>query len=237
MGGSELDQNDLAFLNECFQEYGLASYPKLVAAYARRGVDTPVLIYKNCSSSGPKSNNYHYGVLIVQVAAIFARIDGVIEEDEVQHIRRVVKSLDFLPEFERIELTARAYYYILGSPEMAGSPHLRDYLRTSLDRTLILKRLEKLTRGAQERIVEIAKGVITSDSVIRRCEVELLQDIYRLLGISARSAKSDLEAFAKGHHILIFDNSPSVAKNDSIELEDVLSDLLFDYEDNSFDAN
>ena len=226
---AELEPSDIELLGECLSDYKIASFPKLSKGFSKRGVESPLILFRYGGEIDHKSGNYRYGLLIVQISVMFARIDGVIAEEEKDQINRIIKNLDFLSEIETTELIARAYYYLYGSEEMDGSPQVRDYMKVGLSRELSLKRIATLSEPARVKLVNIAKSVITSDQVIRPCEIDFLQDIYRVFDWSVRSARGDLEKFANDNYIQLRSPAGNTDMKVIEEIDDVLGDIILDF--------
>lgn len=230
-GYCELEPRDVAFLGEFLSDLNIASFPRLTAGYSKRGVETPLILFRYGGDVDHKAPNYRHGLLIVQISVMFARIDGVIAAQEIDQIDRIIRNLDFLTEIEITELIARAYYYLYASTEMDGSPQVRDHIKVGLSREFALSRIALLSDPAKAQLVAIALSVVTSDQMVRPCEVELLQDIYRVFGWSVRAVRGDIEKFAEANYIQLGPSVIGVEMNVVDEIDDVLGEMIHDFED------
>jgi len=229
-GGAEFEGTELYILEELLTEYSLETVPRIRGRLTSLELDAPLIIFSAHGNFDPKAKNYRYGLLLVQVAVIFARIDGHIAPSEVSQIERNIAGLLFLSERETVELTAQANYFLEVSGSAGGSQQQRDYVRLSLSRDFALSRMSSLSDAAKSTLIEVAMSVITSDLISRECEIQFLQDIYREFDKNARSVRLDLENYTKQHHISMKnENLKNTVEIGVLEdIEDLLSGLLSD---------
>lgn len=233
--GTELDATDLKFLADSFLEFGLSSQPHVKGGYIARGVGTPIYLFRDRGEFDHRAENYRYGLRLVQVAVIFARIDGEIVEQEILHIEKIIQNLKFLSEREKTELTATALYFLNTSTGIGGSEQARDYLKVGLSKNLAIRRIKNLSSAGRVSLIEMIKEVITADGLLRKPEIGFLQDIYKEFGLSARSVKPDLEKYAKDNYISLSQQVQQPLEPAMLEeVDDVLADLISDFDDFSY---
>jgi hypothetical protein len=230
-GGSELEPSGLKVLAEALGQSGIMSQPRMHGGYITRGIGSPVILFLDKGEFDHKAANYRYGLLLVQVAVIFARIDGYVHEKEILQIRRLVSNLDFLSSREKIELASTALYFLRVSTGVGGSEQVRVYLKAGLSKELALSRMESLSEPAKLNLIKMAIGVVTADGVLQEYEIAFLQDIYKKFGMSARSVRPQLEKYATENYIqLISDFSTELDPEILDEMDDVLGDLISDFD-------
>lgn len=231
-GQSEIDTDDLELLATAFRMNGLTSQPHVKKGFLLRGIGGPILLYKEQGGIDYDSGNYRYARLLVQVAVIIARIDGVIAQEEAERIVRIIKNLDFLSSRERIQLTAIARYFLKVSTGVEGSEQARDYLKVGLSKNLAFQKMETLSASARKTLIDILKDVITSDGIIQESEIGFLQDVYRLFDMPARSVRPELERYAQENHISLRDEEQHEMNTGAFgEVDDLLAGLIADFDD------
>lgn len=237
-GECDLTPSDLKILAEAFGRKGIISQPRIHGSYVSRGIGSPVILFLDKGKFDHKAENYRYGLLLIQVAVIFARIDGNVDDREILQIRRLVSSLDFLSNREKIELAATALYFLSASTGVGGSEQVRDYLKVGLSKKLAVSRMASLSGTAKLTLIEVAKGVITADGMLQQFEIDFLQDIYKEFGMSARSVRPQLEKYAAKNHIMLPSRNSKNFEPDILdEMDDVLGDLISDFDEVEIDAN
>ena len=94
-----------------------------------------------------------------------------------------------------------------------------------------MERIQELNPVTAGRLLTIAKDVAIADGFIHRSELIFLQDMYRVLGLPARSARSDLETYANEKFIDLKSRGiveyPTEDQLD--EVDDLLGDLILDF--------
>ena len=233
-GGLELTKEDLEYLSEVFERYQIGSQPRVKRGVVRRGIDAPIYLYEARGVFDHASETYRYAQVVVQIAVIMARIDGVISAEEVDGVTKLVSRLNFLNNREKIALTAHARFLMHTSIGVGGGEQTRSHLKIGINREYIVEKIKKMSPTAQEKFRQVAIEIAVADEVLDSHEVSFLQDIYRAIGMSARGVKSDLEKYAKVNHIDLKAGSDKAAEFDENSLEEIghlLNDLIIDFED------
>jgi hypothetical protein len=217
----------------------LETHPRIRDGFINLGLESPLLLFSAHGDFDHKSENYRYGLLLVQVAVIFARIDGHIADLEISQIERMLVGLSFLSKREKTELTAQAHYYLSISASVGGSEQVRKHIRVCLSKDFALKRMSLLSDAAKSTLIEVAKSVVTADGIIQKNEVEFLQDMYREFGKSARSVRPELERFANEHYIPIHNENirDNIETEILEEIDDLLGGLISEFDEDSSYVN
>ena len=111
--------------------------------------------------------------------------------------------------------------------------HGRDYKKMVVDRSQLVEKIPDLSKSAANALLRVAQDIAIADGFLDRQELTFLQDIYRAFGWSVRGAKFDLKKHAETKHIDMEDYSSSklIPEAELDEFDNVLGDLLFDYDD------
>lgn len=230
-GDFEIDKESISYLSKKFKENYLDSEPRIRSGIIKRAIDSPIILYKGDGSLSYKSPGYRNGLLMVRMAVIMSKVDGKIADDEITAIKKLIWDMSFLSLMEKRGLYAKAIYFI--SSGQKYDERARDYIRAALCRDTLIEKIPDLSSGSARRLIEIAKCIAVADGFLERSELSLLQDMYRALGLPVRSAKSDLEKCAADKYIQIKsrDKKDLVSEKELDEMDDILGDLLLDFDD------
>ena len=230
-GEYELDKESISYLSSHFEKHFLDSEPRIRKGYVKHLIDSPIFIYKCDGSFDHHSNSYRHGFLMVRVAVVMSIIDGIIDSQELTQIRRMIWNMEFLSLTAKISLFAKANYFMAEGGELDAQE--KDYKRMAISRSKLIERIPSLSEPTAKAFLKVAKDVAIADGFLDREELTFLQDIYRALGLSARGTKSDLKKYAETKHIDIEDLSSNklIPEAELDEFDNVLGDLLFDYDD------
>lgn len=226
-----LDKESIAYLSSHFEKHFLDSEPRIRKGYIKHEIGSPIFLYKCDGSFEHDSNSYRHAFLMVRVAVIMSIIDGVIDNQELLQIRRMIWAMDYLPVTAKISLYAKANYFMTETSDLDSQE--REYKRMVVNRSKIVERIPDLSEATAKSLLKVAKDIAVADGFLDREELTFLQDIYRALGLSARGTKSDLIKHATNKHITIEDLSTNkfIPEVELDDFDNVLGDLLFDYDD------
>lgn len=230
-GEFEVNKESISYLAKKLTEHYLDSEPRIRKGFVKRAIDTPILLYKGDGSLNCKSSIYRNGLLMVRIAVIMAKVDGQTADEEIKAIKKLIWDMGVLSLMEKRALYAKAIYLL--SSGQKYDEHARDYVRAALDRETLIEKIPELSSGVANRILEISKEVAVADGFLERSELRFLQDIYSALGLSPRSAKPDLEKYAAEKYMDIKsrDTRDIIPEKDLDEMDDILGDLLLDFDE------
>ena len=230
-GEDEINKESIVYLSAQFQSHSLDSEPRIRQGFIKHELESPIFIYKSVGSFDPHSNGYRNGLLMVRVAAIMACIDSVIDEEEIIIIRNLIWDMNYLSMTEKNALYAKVKYLLAIDKEF--DERARDYISIFLDRDRLIEKIPELSQPVSKALLQVAQDIALADGFLERGELRLLQDIYRALGLSAHSTRTDLEKYAAEQYIDIKTRKSSsiMAEEELDEIYDVLGDMLMDFDD------
>ena len=232
-GRDFLQKEELCFLAEKIEAANLCTMPKISQGNIERGIDSPLLFYPNLGEVNFDSQFYKYARLVVQISVVMARADNQVDISEAEEVERLIWRQKGIGEKERLFLLAKAKYFL--AIEGAYDERYRDYVKIALSQKTTIKKMEELSDSAKRSLLEVAKEIAVADGYLDQKELNFIKDIYRIMGLSVRSAKKDVEDYAKARYINLdtaSNKTIDLFENDIFEeLDDVLGDLLSDFED------
>lgn len=230
-----LSKDSISYISDFLHKNLLESEPKINRGFVERHVESPIYLFKNSGPFDHTSLGYKQGLVMVRMAVIMAFADGTVSEDELLTIKEVIWDMDWLSSMEKKSLFAKANYLI--APGLEIDERTATYNKISLNRDVLVKRVSELSEKSATFIIQVAQDVAIADGFLDRGEITLLQDIYRVLEMSVRSVQGDLTRYAAKKHLYVTNGSVKNRNEDLIpetemdEIEDVLGDLLLDFDE------
>ena len=230
-----LDKDSISYISDYLHKELLESEPKINRGFVERHVESPIYLFKNTGPFDHTAIRYKQGLLMVRMAVIMAFADGSVSEDELLTIKEVIWDMDWLSSMEKRSLFAKANYLI--TPGLAIDERTATYNKISLNREILVKKVSELSQKSASFIIQVAQDVAIADGFLDKGEISLLQDIYRVLEMSVRSVQGDLTRHAAKKHLYVTSGSVKNRNEDLIpetemgEIEDVLGDLLLDFDE------
>lgn len=229
-GGEKIDKESIVFLSEQFEKQSLESEPRIRQGIMNHNIISPIFVYRNVGSCDYHSLSYRNAFLMVRMGVIMAKVDGVADDQEILKIKNLIWNMRNLSIMEKSSLYVKANYFIDAENETDG--RTRNYIRIALNRDALIEKLPELSQSASNAILKVAKDIAIADGFLERGELRLLQDIYKCLGMSARSTKPDLERYAAEKYIGLQAQKKNdlMSKVELDEIDDLLGDLLLDFD-------
>ena len=125
---------------------------------------------------------YQIAALTLQLACAVAAVDGDFSAEEMGHLRAQVQSWTHLTPNHSRRLLA----------------HLRLLMVSPVSLSALKKKLEPLDAAAKETIAAFTAAVAQADGTVSPAEVQLLQKVYKALGVEPKKVFSDVHAAASG---------------------------------------
>jgi len=227
----ELEPSTVRFISESLTSHELDSEPRIRRGLVKRALDSPIIMYKSDGLKSSDSNAYKNALLLVRMAVLMAKVDGQASEEELETIKALIWNLGYLVPSQKCALYAKAMYLMDSGQKY--DVRARDYVRLVLNRESIVSSLENISPTAANTMIEVAKAIAIADGFVDRSELVLLQDLYKVQGKSARSTKADLDRYAREQFVEIKqrDESTFVSNDELHEAEDILGDILLDFDD------
>ncbi len=204
---------------------GLSSEPRISQGFIKRSIFSPVYIYNENASLDIQAESYRYGLMMLRVAVMMAKVDGDVVETETTNIMNMIENAAFLSGYEKCALQAKAKFLL--DKDLKYDDRARDYIRITLDRETFLKKIESMSRTSSFLLLNVAKQVALADGVIEKSENRLLQDMYRTLDLPARSTKSDLNKYMTKHGLEagFWDDNKQFDEKELAQLERILDEF------------
>jgi hypothetical protein len=206
---------------ELLSQADLECLPKIVngsvANIERSLVAVPLVIFKKSSSLDRQNSNIKYALLVGKIAAAMAKVDGEIDQEEIQQIRKNIYKLSFLSESEKYRVFIRSVYA----------------LQQNYSKEEIMKSFSLLPDKAKIQALTIAKDIAIADHYINRSERLFLYEFYRLCDLPTNTVDSDLKAHAKNKSVLLNANKKSDFVEDTdfkFEVDDTFDEMLAEFE-------
>jgi uncharacterized tellurite resistance protein B-like protein len=117
---------------------------------------------------------YTAAATLLHMAVAVGAADGVVDEDERNHLTAHVESALHLAAEERIRLEAHLQWLVITNVKLAG----------------LTKRLATLTASQRSAIGDFLVTVAAADGVVAPDEVKILARVYKLLGLPPESVHS-----------------------------------------------
>jgi tellurite resistance protein len=230
---SALHQEDIEYFAKKLADHSLRTEPQLSQGHIERSVDSPIIFYKDEGNINFGSKFYKYGRLVTQVAVVMARADSNVHKEELNTIKQILWSIEGISSRERVFLLAKAKYLLVIN--RAYDERYQDYVRIALSKENTINKMESLSDAAKKNLLEIAKDIAIADGFLHHKELLFIKEMYRVIGLSVRSAKTDIEEHARKKFITLEQESHQVSDLFEgaafEEIDDVLGDLLADFGD------
>lgn len=232
-GEDDLSQESVKYLSNKLIEYHLESEPRIRQGFIKHKIYSPIFVYK-AGTIIPSSDNYKHGLLMVRVAVIMTKVDGSIDDIEIKSIEDLIWDMGFLSETEKLSLFVKASYFL--ATDRIYDKQERQHIKIILSHDGFIKKLADLNSSSQNTLLKVAQDIAIADGFLEKGELSLLQDMYRVMGLSARSAKTDLEKYAAKEYIDLklktsINNTEIISDTEFEEFDDVLGDLLMEFDD------
>ena len=232
-GEEELSQESIKYLSNKLEEYHFESEPRIRQGFIKRKIYSPIFVYKKIGSIVSSSDNYKHGLLMVRIAVIMTKADGSIDDHERKSIENLIWDMGFLSETEKVSLFVKASYFM--ATDRIYDKQARQHIKIILNHDGFIEKLEDLNSSSQNTLLKVAKDIAIADGFLEKGELTLLQDMYRVMGLSARSAKTDLEKYAAKEYIDLksktsINNNEAISNSEFEEFDDVLGDLLIEFD-------
>ncbi|TRX56689.1 TerB family tellurite resistance protein [Thalassomonas sp. M1454] len=217
--GSKLTKTDVQILNQSLSNNDLASYPKFNSNIINKDMAGSCSITDKPVNLNSESENFKFASLIAKTSVLMAKIDSVVDVNESDKIKELIKEINFISTQEKKYITAQSMYFLEHTPK----------------REVVFSKFETLSKSEQEKVVEAAQYVAIADGEVDINEVTFLQDLYRAFDWNVRTAKVDMKKLAKKYHLDSNLHTPKSDVSDPIENTEVdevlLDDLFLDFED------
>ncbi len=233
--GEEVISKDIIkTISKLLKYNSLDSEPRIRQGFINHKAFSPIFIYKKIGSIDTSSDNYKHGLLMVRIAVIMTKADGSIDDHERKSIEKLIWNMGFLSETERVSLYVKASYFM--ATDRIYDKQARQHIKIILNQSGFIEKLEELNTSSQNTLLKVAKDIAIADGFLEKGELTLLQDMYRVMGLSARSAKTDLERHAAKEYIDLksktsFNNIEAISDTEFEDFDDVLGDLLMEFDD------
>jgi len=228
-----ISKEAVAFLAKLFESLGVQTEPRLRKGIVQRSFSNPIFLYRCSGDFDHSTQHFKQGLLMVRLAVITALSDGDAADDELEEIKKIIWGQNIFSLPEKKSLYAKASYLMLHDYE--EDERGRDYRRKFLSKTSFLEKFAELEAFHALRMLELAKDIVIADHFLDRGELKLLQEMYKIVGLSARSTESDLLKYANEKHILLETFRAKISEtsgdNDNDDFGDVLGELLAEFDD------
>jgi uncharacterized tellurite resistance protein B-like protein len=170
-------------LVKLLQAEGIGFEPDVLAGAKLPKLGDTVALFAHPTEAHSRSDGaYMVAALTLQLASAVAAADGNFGADELEHLKRAVKSWNHLsPEHTRRLLA-----------------HLEILIREPASLVALKKRLEPLGNDAKQTIATFMATVAQADGEVSPAEVKMLEKVYKALGVDANKVFSDVHAAAAG---------------------------------------
>tara|TARA_R110002094_G_scaffold42357_8_gene54658 strand:+ start:988 stop:1794 length:807 start_codon:yes stop_codon:yes gene_type:complete len=218
-GGVRLCKEGQEELAAFFETHLLASIPQVHRGTVVRTLSSPIVVFQDSGLIDKSSESFRYASMVTKAAAVMAKSDSVVSEEESSRVLERVEGLPYLTADQKLYLKALSLYL----------------LSSETRRDLLVKKVSDASPALRNTIVEVAMDIAIADGVLEEAEVGFLQDLYRAFDMDVRSARKDLEKYAREHYIVLEkrrEATANLSENTIDEFDDVLGDLLteFDFE-------
>ncbi|HCH2708211.1 TPA: hypothetical protein NKT40_001058 [Vibrio parahaemolyticus] len=154
-------------------------------------------------------------LLTARIATTMAKVDGFIEQAEIDSLRIMIYSLAYLSESDKYAIFIRGVYF----------------LQQGFRQDDLLNSFKKYEFFAQKEILEVAKTIAVSDGKIDSSEKFFLRHLYKACGLPTNSLASDLKLHAKKCGIEINSRREQSQTVQDIDVDEysVLESLIDDF--------
>ncbi|PKH87322.1 tellurite resistance TerB family protein [Colwellia sp. Bg11-28] len=205
---------------ELLSNSGLECFPKIVngtvANIEKSLTAIPLVIFNKGIPLQKDKSEIKYALLVGKIAAVMAKVDGEIVQEEVWQIRKDIYKLSFLSESEKYRVFIRSVYAL--------------QLKSSKEE--LMEDFSILSAKAKKQALRIAQDIAISDHYIDRNEILLLSELYRLSELPTNTMTKDLREHAKNKNVTLEGkNTPKQEEPELvIELDDSFEEMLSEFE-------
>lgn len=199
---------------------GLDCFPKIVngsvANIEKSLVSIPLVIFRKSSPLDRNKNNIKYALLVGRIGAAMAKVDGKVDQAEINQIRSDIYNLSFLTESEKYRVFIRSIFA----------------LHQNTSKEYIINSFSQLSMKAKLQALNIAKDIAIADRFINRNERLFLYEFYRLCDIPTSTVSRDLKVHAKRKNIELIKNSNVKVDTESgpMVVDDAFDEILAEFE-------
>jgi tellurite resistance protein len=218
------DDYELSLFYENLQAIELDTLPRIVKLGAKYSIanalssfDYSNIVFCKPHLSPEKSDKKEAkAMLTVKLAAIMAKVDGKVEDDEIVALQNTVNTLSYLKESKKYSVFVRGLFFMQ-----------QKFIREDL-----LLEFSKLDEKMQSLVINIMKSIAVADGYIDKSERTFLAELYRASGKSSKTVAKDLTAHARLEGVPIIrrklDEDAPIEPKESYE-KGVLASLIDDF--------
>lgn len=205
---------------ELLSNSGLECFPKIVngtvANIEKSLIAVPLIIFNKGVPLQKTKSDIKYALLVGKIAAVMAKVDGEIVQEEVRQIRTDIYKLSFLSESEKYRVFIRTVYA----------------LQQKSSKEKLMEDFSILPAKAKLQALNIAKDIAIADHYINRNERLFLYELYRLSNLPTNTVDKDLKAHAKNKNVALEGKNTQKAEEPElvIELDDSFEQMLSEFE-------
>ncbi|GLS89930.1 hypothetical protein GCM10007916_09970 [Psychromonas marina] len=200
---------------------GLECLPKIVngsvANIEKSLIAVPIVFFNKIGRLNHKSNDIKYALLVGKIAAVMAKVDGQVTQEEIRQIRKDIYKLSFLSESEKYKVFIRSIYAL--QQKSTKEDLMRDF--------------SKLSPRAKNQALTIAKDIAIADHYIDRNERLFLYEFYRLSDLPTNTVARDLRAHAKNKNVALESRNNLKGINEPefiIDVDDSFEQMINEFE-------
>ena len=205
---------------ELLSNSDLECFPKIVngtvANIEKSLTAIPLVIFNKGIQLQKDKSDIKYALLVGKIAAVMAKVDGEIVQEEVRQIRTDIYTLSCLSESEKYRVFIRTVYA----------------LQQNHSKEELMEEFSILPTKAKIQALNIAKDIAIADHYINRNERSFLYELYRLSDLPTNTVDRDLKAHAKIKNVALEGkNTEKVVEPELvIELDDSFEQMLSEFE-------
>lgn len=175
----DLAKKDCVMLAQCLEKIGFAFEPDIrFGNHQLRPSEQIILFQIPVHSPSAPSRAYVSATLLVHLGAMLASIDEKVTVEEENSLMAHVSGLLELSDPERMRLRAYLTWLLLSPPELVG----------------LKKRLEPVSAERKTALGSFLARLASADGHIAPEEINLLQKMYRLLGLDPTRVYADMHS-------------------------------------------
>ena len=207
---------------ELLSNSDLECFPKLVngtvANIEKSLTATPLVIFNKGIQLQKSKSEIKYALLVGKIAAVMAKVDGEVDQEEIRQIRKDIYKLSFLSESEKYRVFIRSVYAL--------------QLKSSKEE--LMDGFSMLSAKAKKQALSIAQDIAISDHYIDKNEIFFLSELYRLSDLPTNTMTKDLRELAKNKCVALdkkkFEEVKVTEPELVIELDDSFEEMLSEFE-------
>ncbi len=205
---------------ELLSHSDLECFPKLVngtvANIDKSLTAIPLVIFNKGIQLQKDKSDIKYALLVGKIAAVMAKVDGEIVQEEIRQIRADIYTLSFLSESEKYRVFIRTVYA----------------LQQNYSKEELMEEFAILPAKAKAQALNVAKDVAIADHYINRNERLFLYELYRLSDLPTNTVDRDLKAHAKNKNVALDGRNTQKTEGPElvIELDDSFEEMLSEFE-------